>query len=118
MGLVLIAGGAAVVAVIAAVLFLPQTASLFPQPGQILDSFQADVKDLERQAATAAGDVVGNATEAVGAKAGVTSATLSPAPPPPPPPPPPSAGQNEGVGATAKAAAAESAIGPLRSLLP
>ena len=112
----LIAGGAAVVAVIAAVLFLPQTASLFPQPGQILDSFQADVKDLERQAATAAGGVVGNATEAVGAKAGVTSATLSPAPPPPPPPP--SAGQNEGVGATAKAAAAESAIGPLRSLLP
>lgn len=121
MGLVLIGGGIAAAAVITAVLFLPQTASLFPQPGQLLDSFQADAGDVERQAAAAAADVVDGVAEAAAARAGIASA----APPPaagapaaaaPPPAVHQNAGPNGAASATAKAAAAESAIGPLVSL--
>ena len=110
MGLVLI-GGVAVAGVIAALLFLPQTASLFPQPGQVLDSFQADARDMERQAAAAAAGAVDGAAEAAAARAGIAGAA-----------PPPAAGAHQNAGpkgtasATAKAAAAESAIGPLVSL--
>ena len=132
MGLVLIGGGIAAAAVITAVLFLPQTASLFPQPGQLLDSFQADAGDVERQAAAAAADAVDGVAEAAAARAGIASAAPPPAagiasaaPPPaagapaaaaPPPAVHQNAGPNGAASATAKAAAAESAIGPLVSL--
>ena len=65
MGLLIVGAGVAVVA-IAVVLFLPQTASLFPQPGQVVDTVKADVSGMGLQAQGAAGGVLGNATQVAG----------------------------------------------------
>ena len=143
MGLIIIGAGVVVVAV-AAALFLPQTASLFPEPGQIVDSVRDEVSGMGQQAQGAAGGVVGDAAAAAGgvvgdaaaaaggavpaagAAAGATAgsggsaAGASPAPGdaalPPPHKPPRADGSAGPASATARAAAAESSVGSLVSL--
>ncbi len=65
MGLIIIGAGVAAVAILVA-LFLPQTASLFPDPGEIIGSVASDVSSIGAQAQGAVGGVVDNATRAVG----------------------------------------------------
>ena len=138
MGLLIVGAGVAVVA-IAVVLFLPQTASLFPQPGQVVDTVKADVSGMGLQAQGAAGGVLGNATQVAGGVLGSAIPAAGPAaagsgsggsgsgggagspaaghaPPPLQPPQPRAAGPGGEASATAKAAVAESSIGSLASL--
>lgn len=132
MGLIIIGAGVVVVAV-AAALFLPQTASLFPEPGQIVDSVRDEVSGMGQQAQGAAGGVVGDAAAAAGgavpaagaaagaaAGSGGSAAGASPAPGdaalPPPHKPPRADGSAGPASATARAAAAESSVGSLVSL--
>ncbi len=140
MGLLIVGAGVAVVA-IAVVLFLPQTASLFPQPGQVVDTVKADVSGMGLQAQGAAGGVLGNATQVAGGVLGSAIPAAGPAaagsssgsggsgsgsgagspaaghaPPLLQPQQPRAAGQGGEASATAKAAVAESSIGSLASL--
>ena len=145
MGLIIIGAGVAAAAIIVA-LFLPQTASLFPDPGEIIDSVASDVSDIGMQAQETVGGVVDNATRTVGgvvdnatraatdgaAAIGVPSAdgssggagsggpSDSKAPPAsslqPHAPTGTDGAGGEEAAATAKAAAAEASIGTLVSL--
>ena len=65
MGLIIIGAGVVAAAIIVA-LFLPQTASLFPDPGEIVDSVASDMSGIGEQAQGAVGGMVDNATRTVG----------------------------------------------------
>ena len=138
MGLIIIGAGVVVAAILVA-LFLPQTASLFPDPGEIVDSVASDMSGIGAQAQETVGGVVDNATRAVGgvvdnatraatdgaaaigvpaaSGSGVTGSDAPPAASKQPHAPTGTVGTGgEEADATAKAAAAEASIGTLASL--